>query len=407
MMHTFQKSYINNALKALKFQTFTEIQEKIIPYAIKGRDVIGASETGSGKSHAFLLPIFENLDEDKQHVQAVIVTPTRELANQIEKFAREIAEHAKKHIDIRSYKGGTDRDKEIARLKKKQPQIVIGTPGKIFDLMVKENVLNIHPARTVVIDETDMALDRGFMEEIEAIVSTVRSDAQLMVFSATIPKHLEHFIQKSMKHPHKVILDKKRLKNLDLDHYFIRTTEEDRRTTLEKLLTKLNPYLAIIFTNTKEDAATLSSHLRGLGYKVTALHGDLKPRERKQVLRDIDKLHVQYVVASDMASRGIDIKGVSHIINYDFPRDMTFYIHRSGRSGRMGMSGEVYTLYTKKNQDAFDFLMKEEVSFEFLTFRKGELVTKESDSQVLTRAHQKHVHQKEKRLNPKSRKRVK
>ncbi len=406
-MYSFKKSYINNALKALEFQTFTEIQEKIIPYAIKGRDIIGASETGSGKSHAFLLPIFEQLDESLKKVQAVIVSPTRELASQIEKFAKEIASYYEGHISIKSFQGGSDREKEIAWLKNNQPQIVIGTPGKLYDLLVKEHVLKIHTAKTLVIDETDMALEQGFMKEIEAIASTVKKDSQMMVFSATIPKHLEHFVQKSMHHPHKVILDKKRLKHLDINHYFLRTTKESRLTDLEALMKTFNPYLAIIFTNTKEDAAWLGGHLRSLKYKVTTLHGDLSSRERKQSLRDIDKLNVQYIIASDMASRGIDIKGVSHIINYEFPKDMTFYIHRSGRTGRMKMSGDVYTLYTKKNQDAFDFLMKEEVAFEFITLKKGEIVTKETDKQVLTRAYQKNVQHKQDTIKQQSRKRVK
>ncbi len=406
-MYQFKKSYINNALKALEFQTFTEIQEKIIPFAIKGRDIIGASETGSGKSHAFLLPIFEQLDESLNNVQALIISPTRELASQIEKFAKEIASYYEGHISIKSFKGGSDREREIAWLKNNQPQIVIGTPGKLYDLLVKENVLKIHTAKTLVIDETDMALDQGFMKEIEAIASTVKKESQMMVFSATIPKHLEHFVQKSMHHPHKVILDKKRLKHLDINHYFLRTTEENRLNDLESLLKTFNPYLAIIFTNTKEEASQLSGHLRRLKYQVTALHGDLSPRERKQVLRDIDKLNVQYIVASDMASRGIDIKGISHIINYNFPKDMTFYIHRSGRTGRMKQSGDVYTLYTKKNQQAFDFLVKEEVSFEFVALKKGELITKETDQQVLTRAYQKNVHHKQNRMQSQSRKRVK
>jgi len=410
-MYTFRKSYINNALKTLKFQTFSEIQEKIIPYAVKGRDVIGASETGSGKSHAFLLPIFEMLEEDIAYPQALIITPTRELATQLEKMAKAIATHSEKTIDIRTYKGGTDRDRELQRLKKSQPQIIIGTPGKIYDLVLKENALKIHKVNTLVIDETDMAMDEGFMNELEAIVSTVRKDTQLMVFSATIPKHLQHFIQKSMNNPHKVILDQKRLKNLDINHHFLRTTPEDRINTLEKLLETFNPYLAMIFTNTKEDAEMLSSHLHSKNFKVTALHGDLSPRHRKQVLRDIEKLNVQYIVASDMASRGIDIKGVSHIINFDFPRDMTFYIHRSGRTGRMGMSGDVYTLYTDKNKEAFDFLMKEEVSFQFITVKNKEIVIKESDEKILRRAHQKHLHKKQQttrqKTNQSSRKRVK
>ncbi len=386
----FKKPYIYNALEGMNFQSFTEIQKKIIPDALKGRDVIGVSETGSGKTHAFLLPIFDALLANERRVQALILAPTRELAEQILKMARELAKYTSEKIDIRIYPGGRDRDREIERLKKSQPQVVVGTPGKVHDLAVKENLLKIHTAKTLVIDEADMALEIGFMNDLEAIAYAVGKEAQLMVFSATFPDHLRAFIRKSMHQPLEVVLNKKRLAGLDIRHRFIKAAPENRLKTLDKVLAAINPYLALIFANTKEDVELIASHLHQKDLDATYLHGDLRPRERKQVLRDIAGLNVQYVVASDMASRGIDIEGVSHVVNFAFPKDMNFYIHRVGRTARMGHSGTAITFYDDADEKAFDFLKKEDVMLDFCDVVDRGFVSKKSEAPV-----------KEKRQKPK------
>ena len=190
-----QKKYIQNAVEKLGFKAFTEIQEKVIPVARKGEDIIGCSQTGSGKTHAFLIPIFENLDLSTDSLEVVITSPTRELADQIYKFARQIADQSETPIDIRKYTGGSDRNKELERLSKSQPKIVIGTPGKIRDLAIIEHKLNVYQAKTFVIDEADMALDIGFLEDIDLIAGLMNSDLQMMVFSATIPEKLKPFFK--------------------------------------------------------------------------------------------------------------------------------------------------------------------------------------------------------------------
>ena len=391
-MMKFKNDYIHNALNALNFQTFSEIQEKVIPYALKGRDVIGVSETGSGKTHAFLLPLLDNLDNPSnlKYAQALIVAPTRELAKQIESMIKAITEHADFPVDIRTFAGGSDRNREIERLKKHQPDIVIGTPGRLEDLIIKEKVLHVHTVKTFVIDEADMALDQGFIETLGRLASIVNTKAQMMVFTATLPKHLKHFVEKSMHHPHQVILDTMRLKELKIRHQFMRSARENRDQDLLKLLGAFNPYLALIFTNSKDDAERLKALLYQEGLSVTALHGDLSARQRKQVMREIDNLKVQYIVASDMAARGMDIKGISHIVNYEFPRKMHFYIHRSGRTGRMGMEGEVITLYDKRDHEAFAYLEKEHVRFEFITVKNGEIVVRENDREVIKKTQKKY-----------------
>ena len=381
-MMNFQKAYLYDALKALNFQTLSPIQEKVIPDAVRGRDIIAASETGTGKSHAFLLPVFETLDENTQEVQAVILAPTKDLANQLLEMARTLASHSELPIDIRGFMGGKDRDREVARLKKSQPHIVIGTPGKVHDLTVKENVLKLHTAKTLIIDEADMALEIGFLSEMEALASILK-DAQFMVFSATIPKALRDFIRKSMHNPVEIDLGTKGLTRLPITHKFLKIHEKNELETLDRLLDVLNPYLAVVFANTKGEVDLIASHMHQKGLEVTKLHGDLSPRERKQVLRDIDKLRVQYIVASDIAARGIDIEGISHVINTAFPKDMQFYIHRAGRTGRMGRSGEVISLYRREDTDAFAFLMKENIPLEFVDIREKTLKPIKGDPAML------------------------
>ncbi len=374
----FKKPYLYNALEGLNFQSFTEIQQKVIPDALKGRDIIGVSETGSGKTHAYLLPLFDRLDEEKKRIQTLILSPTRELAEQILAFARAIAGYNPKKPDIRIYTGGRDRAKEIERLHKSQPQIAIGTPGKVFDLALKENVLKIHTADTLVIDEADMSLEAGFLKEMEAIAATCGEKAQLMVFSATFPDNLGTFIKKSMHQPLEVVLGRRRLAKLPIRHRFVKIAAAERMVMLEKVIDAINPYLAMIFANTTTEVDNIARRLKEKDLDVTRLHGNMSARERKQAVRDIHSLNVQYIVASDMASRGIDIEGVSHIVNHAFPADMTFYIHRVGRTARMGMDGDAITLYDpERDEKAFTFLKKEGVEPVYAVIEAGRLVSKE------------------------------
>ncbi|MFP4286965.1 MAG: DEAD/DEAH box helicase [Candidatus Izemoplasmataceae bacterium] len=362
-----QKNYIIDALKDLNFKSLTAIQEAVIPEILKGSDIIASSKTGSGKSHAFLIPIFEKLDENHHDLQIVILSPTRELATQLYDVASHIASFSKSTITIGLYTGGKDRQKEIQSLKSKQPHIVIGTPGKINDLAFKENVLSVYKAKILVIDEADMALDIGFLPEIDAIARVMPKELQMLVFSATIPEKLKPFLRKYLKHPKEINFEDKSLKDLNLNHTFIRTTENlTKDKALDDTIKKINPYLAMIFVNKKEDVERLYKRLYQEGLNVTMLHGDMPARKRKQVLKEINRLTYQYIVASDMASRGLDIEGISHIINYDLPKDMAFFVHRIGRSGRMGASGDTISFYTDKDNHALEFIDKHKIDVNFI-----------------------------------------
>jgi ATP-dependent RNA helicase CshB len=362
-----QKKYIQEAINDLGFKSLTKIQEAVIPEILKGKDIIASSKTGSGKSHAFLIPVFDKLDETNHDLQVVILSPTRELATQLYEVASHLASFSTEPIQIGLYTGGKDRNKEIQHLKSKQPQIVIGTPGKINDLAFKENVLSVYKAKLLIIDEADMALDIGFLPDIDAIARVMPKELQMLVFSATIPEKLKPFLRKYLKHPLEINLEDKSLSDLNLHHTFIRTTNHySKDKALEDTIKKINPYLAMIFVNKKEDVDRLYKSLYQQGLNVTMLHGDMPARKRKQVLKEINRLTYQYIVASDMASRGLDIEGVSHIINYDLPKDMAFFVHRIGRSGRMGASGDTISFYTDKDDHALLFIDKHKIEVTFI-----------------------------------------
>lgn len=369
-----KKDFILKAIKKLGFTKFTEVQEKVIPVARKKTDIIGCSQTGSGKTHAFLIPIFENLDLENKGVQVVICSPTRELADQIYKNARQIADESEVHIDIRKYTGGSNRLKEIERLEKSQPSIVIGTPGKIKDLAIKENVLNIYKANTFIVDEADMALEIGFLEDIDTIAGVMNEDLQMMVFSATIPEKLKPFLRKYMNNPFEVYIKPRELSSLNIEHIFIPIKSSDKDQVIDNLLQVINPYVAIIFCNTKETVELLGTRLFTKGYKVTKIHGDIPPRERKRVMERVNKGEFQYIVASDIASRGIDIDGVSHVINYELPKDMEFYVHRSGRTGRAKYTGQAISLYSVKDDAYIDFLESKGIHIVYKDIKDNELV---------------------------------
>jgi len=370
------KDYIKKALDDLAFQQPTEVQEKVIPLARNKKDVIGCSQTGSGKTHAFLIPIFEQLDTNLHDLQVMITAPTRELAMQIHQVAKHIASFHSDHIDIRLFVGGSDRLKEINRLKKSQPMIAIGTPGKLRDLAVEERVLDAYKTKVLVIDEADMALDTGFLDDIDLVAGLMNKDLQMMVFSATIPEKLRPFLRKYMTRPEEIFIKPKELSSLNIEHIFMPIKSKEKEQVLVELTKVLNPFVALIFCNTKETVDEVTNLLYQKGLNVAKMHGDISPRERKRLMNDISKATYQYIVASDMASRGIDIDGVSHVINYELPKDMEFYVHRTGRTGRASYQGVAISLYTTDDEAYLDFLEAKGINIAYKDLKNGQLVEK-------------------------------
>ena len=367
------KPFIDAALKEIGFKEPTEVQARLIPLILKRRSVVGQSQTGSGKTHTFLLPIFQTIDPELTEVQAVITTPSRELAYQIYDAAKQIAKHSEKEILVHNYVGGTDKQRQIEKLEHRQPQIVIGTPGRVLDLM-KSQALDVHNASVLVVDEADMTLDLGFLKETDAIASAMPKELQMMVFSATIPDKLKPFLRKYMTDPIVEVVENKNVISPTIDNWLISTKGRDRNQLIYQLLTMGQPYLALVFANTNERVDDLTRYLRSQGLRVAKIHGGIPPRERKRTMREIQNMEYQFVVATDLAARGIDIEGVSQVINDDIPEDLEFFIHRVGRTGRNGMEGTAITLYAPSEDKMIAELESLGISFEEKKLSNGELV---------------------------------
>lgn len=366
------KDYINEGLKNIGFIKPTDIQEEVIPLVLDGKNIVGKSQTGTGKTHAFILPILQKLDEDKKDIQAVIVVPTRELGKQIYDEFIKITKFSEKQIDIRLFVGGTDRNIEIARLKKSSPQIVIGTIGKLTDLAITENILRLHEAKIVVIDEADMVFDKSEIIDIDKLFSRFQ-DFQVLSFSATIPENLKNFLDKYLDSAILIDLVKKNTKKESIKHIFIPTKNKNKDHILCDLLKTFHPYLALIFANTVKKVDEISLMLAENGFKVGKLSGELEPRERKQVLKRIKDGLYQYVVCSDIAARGMDIIGVSHVINYELPSDIEYYIHRIGRTARFDQDGFALSFYDYDDESYLKKLKDKGLSYEFMVLKDNEL----------------------------------
>ena len=365
------KDYIVKALLDLNFKNFSDVQKEVFSNFNKGKNLLVRSKTGSGKTHSFLIPIFNTLDEDLEEVQAIIVSPTKELAAQTFKFCQQIASFSDKKINIKLYSSGQDKLKDIEAIKSHQPQIVISTPGRLKDLAIDENVLKIYTAKIYVIDEVDMTLDNGFKDEIDS-VSSVLENAYKMFFSATIAEGVLPFIKKYLDNP--LYIDLKNDKSLAINHYWLPVKHKTKLELLDSLISIINPYLCVIFCNKKETVNEVYAHLASQKLEVGMIQGGMDKRSRKQFLKQSDRLKFQYIVASDLAARGIDIDGVSHIINYDIPYNFEFYLHRSGRTGRMNYSGDVYSFYTELDNEYLDNLAKNGIEPIYKDIRQNEIV---------------------------------
>ena len=365
------KSYIQEALDELKFVNPTDVQQKLIPVVRSGRDLVGESKTGSGKTHTFLLPIFEKIDESGKDVQVVITAPSRELATQIYQATKQIADHSEQEIRVVNYVGGTDKLRQIEKLKANQPHIVIGTPGRIYDL-VKSGDLEIHKAHTFVVDEADMTLDMGFLDTVDKIAGTLPKDVQILVFSATIPQKLQPFLKKYLTNP---VMEKIKTSTViadTIDNWLVSTKGRDKNAQILAMSKILQPYLAMIFVNTKERADELHAFLSANRLKVAKIHGGIPPRERKRIMNQVKNLEFEYIVATDLAARGIDIEGVSHVINDAIPQDLSFFVHRVGRTGRNGLPGTAITLYQPSDDSDIRELEKMGVAFVPKVIKDGE-----------------------------------
>ncbi len=360
------KKFIEN----IGFVEPTPIQKAVIPMALKGKSIVGISDTGTGKTHAFLIPLMEMINSTINEVQAVITAPTRELAQQIYNRAKEMSE-TDSDLRVRLITGGINRDKMVESIKK-QPHIVIGTPGRIKDLFLNQEVLRLDTAKTLIIDEADMTLEYGFLDDVDAFAGRMKEDLQMMVFSATIPQALRPFLKKYMQAPQTIKIEGEFHNSPKIEHVLIPCKHHDYGERLLDILPGFQPYICLIFANTREEAKKTASLLRKNGYDLVEIHGGLEARERKQAMRRLQNLECPYVVATDIAARGLDIEGVSHVISLGFPSELDFYKHRSGRTGRNGNSGVCFALYKDDDEKSINHLKEQGIVFEHRNFRNGQ-----------------------------------
>ncbi|MDA3802026.1 DEAD/DEAH box helicase [Lactobacillus delbrueckii] len=366
------RSEIRQGLAKIGFTKPTPVQEKVIPAMLKGESVIVQAATGSGKTHAYLIPILNAIDEDARYVQAIVTAPSRELADQLYRVARQLRDNSGLNIAIAHLAGGSDRDRQIARFEQNKPQLVIATPGRLLDFADKK-ILLLDQVKNFVIDEADMTLDLGFLADVDKIAARLPKDVVMSAFSATIPVKLTNFLRKYMAKPEEIVIDNPAVIAPTIKNDLLDIGSKDRKKIVYKLLTMGQPYLALVFANTKQMVDELADYLTKQGLKVAKIHGSITERERKRILREVRAGQYQYVVASDLAARGIDLPGVSLVINYEIPKDLEFIIHRIGRTGRNGLPGHAVTLVREEEMNRVGALEYMGVHFDFVEIKDGAL----------------------------------
>ncbi|EOI9067169.1 TPA: DEAD/DEAH box helicase [Streptococcus pyogenes] len=330
---------IQSAVVTAGFEKASPIQEMTIPLTLEGKDVIGQAQTGTGKTAAFGLPTLNKIRTNENIIQALVIAPTRELAVQSQeelfRFGRE------KGVKVRSVYGGSSIEKQIKALKS-GAHIVVGTPGRLLDL-IKRKALILDHVETLILDEADEMLNMGFLEDIEAIISRVPADRQTLLFSATMPAPIKQIGVKFMKDPEHVQIKNKELTNVNVDQYYVRVKEQEKFDTMTRLMDVNQPELSIVFGRTKRRVDEITRGLKLRGFRAEGIHGDLDQNKRLRVIRDFKNDQIDILVATDVAARGLDISGVTHVYNYDITQDPESYVHRIGRTGRAGKSGESIT----------------------------------------------------------------
>lgn len=348
---TFQEMNLSEAiLKATEDMGFTQassIQAEAIPQILMGKDVIAKAPTGSGKTAAFAIPILEKLDlnPENKNIQAVILCPTRELTIQVQKEFEKLTKY-QDHINVVSVYGGQQIDRQLTALKKK-PQIIVATPGRLMD-HIKRGSVNLNAISMVVLDEADEMLDMGFRDDINTILEGTPENKQTVLFSATMAKEIMALTKRFQKNPTVVDVTGQKQHAPDIKQVYFEVVEKDKPELITRLLNLHNIKLALVFCNTKSSVDMLVEVLKVRGYLADSLHGDMNQTQREKVMNGFRKGSVQILVATDVAGRGIDVKDIQAVFNYDLPRDDEDYIHRIGRTARAGTSGTAFSFISKR-----------------------------------------------------------
>lgn len=323
----------------------TPIQQESIPFILNGKDVIAEAQTGTGKTLAFLLPLFLNLKENDKNVQGLIISPTRELAIQITEEANKLKEG--KDINILSIYGGQDISKQLKKLKG-GVQLVIATPGRLLDHL-KKGTINLSKLKTLVLDEADQMLFMGFRNEIDSIMKETPKKHQVLCFSATIDAKVKKLAYRYMNDPVSISIEKEQVTLENIKQEVVETIDRWKFDSLCKVLDEDNPFMAIIFCRTKRRVDKLEEELYQKGYNCKKIHSDIPQPKRERIMKSFRNADIQYLIATDVAARGLDVTGVTHVYNYDIPENVEGYIHRIGRTGRAKESGYTCLFIDPKN----------------------------------------------------------
>jgi len=330
----------------------TPIQERAIPIISEGKDLIAQAQTGTGKTLAFVLPILEKIkNENSTSIQALIVTPTRELALQITEEINKLINDIE-GLEVLAVYGGQDVEKQLRKLDK-GVQIVVGTPGRLLDHIGRETI-DLGNLSFLVLDEADQMLHIGFLDEVEKIINQTPITRQTMLFSATMPPEIRKLARKHLQDPVYVQIEKTQRPAENVQQIALYTTDRAKQATLIELIQTHRPFLAVIFCRTKRRVSKLYDALSTDGFSCDELHGDLSQGKREKVMKRFRDADIQLLVATDVAARGLDVEGVTHVFNYDIPLDAESYVHRIGRTGRAGMKGLAITLYSAKDRSLLD-----------------------------------------------------
>ncbi|MGD2108142.1 MAG: DEAD/DEAH box helicase [Phycisphaerae bacterium] len=331
------------ALAKMQFVEPSDVQSSLIPHALSGRDILGQAQTGTGKTAAFGLPILQKMDPAGR-LQALCLAPTRELAVQVSGELSRLALYSK--LNIVTIYGGQKVATQLHKLGRK-PHFVVGTPGRVQDFM-RRGALKFDSLQFVVLDEVDRMLDIGFRDDIKAILRTVKSPHQTIFVSATIDDEIKRLARQFMQDPVEVDVSRDHMTVDEVDQSYITVDRHDKFRLLRLVLKQEDPPVCIVFCNTKAAARKLAKKLHDAGLNAKEIHGDLMQRRRDRVMEKFRRHQIRVLVATDLAARGIDVSEITHIINYDIPPDPEVYVHRIGRTARMGARGKALTLVTRE-----------------------------------------------------------
>lgn len=335
---------IQLAIKEMGFTEATPIQAQTIPLVLEGKDIIGQSHTGTGKTAAFAIPILEKIDSSNKNMQALVLCPTRELAVQVSKEFDKLGKHMRNVRCLPVYGGESIRNQIMAL--KKGVQIVIGTPGRVID-HINRGTLSLSNLKYMVLDEADEMLNMGFREDIESILEKSHNERQTILFSATMPKSILDITHKYQSSPELIKVTKKEVTNASIEQVYFEVREKYKLEALERLINVYNPKRALIFCNTKLRVDRVAQQLREIGYSCDRIHGDIVQSTRMAVLNKFNTGKIDILVATDVAARGLDISEVDIVFNHDVPENEEYYVHRVGRTGRAGKSGRSFTLVSE------------------------------------------------------------